>query len=231
MVACAVEHKRAHVDRLTWLIDGFLCGEQNRCSVFERNGLRIFRRSNGCVGDETDLVLAGQACRQMELRGKRAAMVEASGEEQAGLLVANKEFGADRAGKRGVVIAGIRDKDAHRRIAAGNVFALAKNTNDRAAQNPRNGFDAFDSGDVLITVLESITQPLPHKVFKGDGCGRRDDLLPRASAFGDANCALCASENVFLGIEDLRDELARTLPGGVVWNRDKQIAMCKCGSG
>ena len=82
-MAGAIERKRAHMDRLTWLVDRFLGREHNQRRVLELDGLRVLSGTDGRVGDEADIVFAFERGRKVKLSRDRTVVVEAPGEEQA----------------------------------------------------------------------------------------------------------------------------------------------------
>ena len=90
LVVSAVERERADVDGLAGLVDGLLRGEEDGGLVLELDGLRVFGRADGRVGDVAQLVFAGEAGGKAELRFDGAAAVEAPGEERARLLVGDR---------------------------------------------------------------------------------------------------------------------------------------------
>ena len=177
---------------------------------------------------------AGEAGGKAELGFQRAAAVEASGEERTRLLCGLGGLGGDdelnphRAGTDGgggvVALAGVGDDDANGGLASGEVLALAEDADDWAAQDLRDGFDAFDGGKRAVGVFEAVADALPDDVFKRDGLVRRDGLLPGAIAFVDVQIALGVAEDVVFGVEDFGDELARGSARGAVRDGDRQGA-------
>ena len=121
-------------------------------------------------------------------------------------------------------LAGVGDDDADGGLAAGEVLALAEDADDRAAQDLRDGFDAFDGGKRAVGVFEAVADALPDDVFERDGLVRRDGLLPGAIAFVDVEVALGTAEDVVFGVEDFGDELAGGFARGVVGDGDRQGA-------
>ena len=122
----------------------------------------------------------------------------------------NEKFGVDGAGESGIVVARVGDQETDGGITAGEVLRLAKNADDWAAEDARDGLDPSDRRDGFVAVFETITHPLPNQVFEGDGLRGRDALLPGAIGFGDVDRPFDAAKDVLFGIDDLGDEPAGT---------------------
>src|ERR1700677_792426 len=96
-VTGAIKRKGADMDRLTGLVDRFLSGEHDQRRVFDLDGLSVFSGTDGCIGDEADIVSTFEPSRKVELGRDGTALVEATGEERASWLLRDEKFGADGA--------------------------------------------------------------------------------------------------------------------------------------
>ena len=184
----------------------------------------------GVSAIEADIVFALEPGRKAKLSRDCAVPVEVSGEERASSLLRNEEFGSDRPGESRVLVAGVRNQHPDSGIAAGEVFGLANHANDRPAQNARDGFNTRDRWYFFAAVFEAKTHPLPNQVFKCNGLCGGDALLPRAVTLGDFDLPFGAAEDVLLGIDNLRDELAGTRACPMVGDGDHENAMREHGT-
>src|ERR1700722_7153197 len=230
-VAGTIKGERAHMDRLARLVDRFLGGEHNQCRILKLDGLRVFGRTYRCVGDQANIVFALEPGGKVKLGRDSAVPVEAPGKEGASPLLWNEQFGSDRAGEYGVLVAGVRNQHSYGGIAAGEVFGLADHANDRPAQDARDRFNTRDRWYFFVAVFEAITHPLPDQVFEGNALCGGDALLPGAIALDDFDCPFGAPEDAILRVDDLCDELARTRARPMVRDADQENAMRKRGCG
>src|ERR1700678_3134241 len=119
------------MDHLTGLVDRFLGREHNQRRVLELDRLRVLGGTDGRVGDEADIVFAFERSWKVKLSRDRPVLVEAPGEEQTTSLLRNEKFGADGAGKSGILVARVGDQNADGSFATGEKLCLAKNANHR----------------------------------------------------------------------------------------------------
>ena len=142
----AVQRQGAHMDRLARLIDGLFGGKQNLRLLANLDGLAVLRAADRRVGDEAQLVVAGETGGKAETCLECAAMVEAAGKKLPGGLFfvgGVGELDAQLAIERRIVV-GVGHDDANGCAAAGEILALAQNPDHGPPQNLRDRLDSLN---------------------------------------------------------------------------------------
>ena len=205
---------------LPGLVDRLLGGQQNRRLFFQSYLLGELGRANGRVDYVAHGKAAGDSGREAELCFGGAAPVQSSREEHARMRAGRHQVDAYRSGSGDRLIFRIGDDHADGRRPARQIRLLSQNVDYGRAEDFGDRLGALHCGVILIGVLKTITDAVPHDVVDRWRCRELDVLTPRSGAGRDLDAPLRASQDRVFGIEHFHRELARAGVQAVEGNGD-----------